>query len=577
MFVKMLYTHFAQFIINLINFKNKMNKKLIFVILIIAVIIISVAFWLYRESMFSKEILRLEILGPEKIKAGEEIEYIIKYKNNGNFVLENPKLIFDLPQSSLTEDGKTRLMQDLQDIYPGKEELIKIKTRFLGKEGDSKTAKAIISYTPKNLTARYEAETSFTTQIDSVPITLDFDLPTRFEKGKQIQYSVNYFSNIDYPLENLILKIYPVSGFNFESSDPKSLDNHEWELETINKTDGGRINITGRIASEDVQKLIFKAEIGMWRQNNFVVIKEVEKEVEIIQPLLLISQQVNGSSSYVASPGEILHYKIFFRNIGSSPFENLFMVVRIDGSALDFSTIQARNKGQVQPNDNMIVWDYKDVSMLKNLNVQEEGSVEFYAKVKDNFTASGQNQATAVITTDVNISQITQKFTVKVNSGLTISQKAFYQNLGIQNLGPIPPKVGQTTTYTIQWDIRNYFSDAKNVKVKATLPQNVSLTGKIMPENELYNFSFDSVSREVVWSAGDILAGTGVNGDPYMLSFQVSLVPSESQKGSTAPLIGQVQISGENQFTGTEIKAQNSGVNTSLPDNFENSGGGIVQ
>ena len=73
----------------------------------------------------------------------------------------------------------------------------------MGKEGDLKTAKASLSYMPKNLTVRYESDTTFTTKIDAVPITLDFDLPTKVEKGKDLQYSINYFSNIDYPLENL--------------------------------------------------------------------------------------------------------------------------------------------------------------------------------------------------------------------------------------------------------------------------------------------------------------------------------------------------------------------------------------
>ena len=113
--------------------------------------------------------------------------------------------------------------------------------------------------------------------------------------------------------------------------------------------------------------------------------------------------------------------------------------------------------------------------------------------------------------------------------------------------------------------------------MKATLPQNVSLTGQILPQNESSNFSFDSASREIVWSVGDILAGTGVTGDPVSLSFQVSLTPSSSQKGSVAQLIGQVQISGENQFTNTTITAQDSGIDSSLPDDFANSGGGIVQ
>ncbi len=149
-------------------------------------------FWFYREGMFSKEILRLEILGPDKAKTGDEIEYTIRYKNNGNFVLEQAKLIFEMPENSLTEDGKTRIVQNLNDIYPGGEEFVKFKTRLLGKEGDLKVAKAVISYTPKNITAPYESSTTFTTQIESTPITLDFDLPSKVEKGKEVQYLINY-------------------------------------------------------------------------------------------------------------------------------------------------------------------------------------------------------------------------------------------------------------------------------------------------------------------------------------------------------------------------------------------------
>lgn len=553
-----------------------MNRKLLFIILFIIVIGGFFIFWFYRESMFSKEILRIDILAPDSAKAGEEIEYSIKYKNNGNFVLEGPKLIFDMPDNSLTEDSKTRITQDLEDIYPGDEEIIKVKTRLLGKEGDLKTAKASISYTPKNLTVRYESDTSFTTKIEEVPVTLDFDLPSKVEKGKELQYSINYFSNVDYPLENLSLKVIPIEGFDIQFADPASLDGLEWKLPTLIKAEGGRINIRGLVSGSTNQALNFSAQLGLWQNGAFVVIKETNTNVEIIQPLLFISQQVNGSTAYVASPGETLKYQIFFRNIGTTPFDNLFMVVKLDGSALDTSSIQVQG-GQVQPNDNLIVWDYRQVSQLRHLDVQEEGEVDFYVKVKSDWTPSGSDENNALITDEVNISQIIQNFSVKVNSGLVIAQSASYKNYDIENSGPIPPEVGKATTYTITWNISNYLSDAKNVKVKAILPQNVSLTGKFMPPNESSNFSFDSASREIVWSVGDILAGTGVKGDPYTLSFQVSLIPSASQKGSAAPLIGQAQIFGENQFTNTTITARDSGVTTSLPDDFANSGGGIVQ
>jgi hypothetical protein len=551
-----------------------MTKKILFLILFVIILAGFAVYWFYMEGMFSKEILRIEILGPASAKTGDEIEYTVRYKNNGNFVLEQVKLFFEIPDNSLIEDSKTRIFQNLKDIYPGDEEFVKFKARLLGKEGDLKVVKASLSYVPKNITAPYESNATFTTKVESTEVTLDFDLPSKIEKGKDLQYSINYFSNINYPLENLSIRVDRVSGFDFGSSVPSSLDGLEWKLDTLNKAEGGRINIKGKISADDNQKLTFNAKLGMRVNGNFIVIKESTIEVQVIQPLLFISQQVNGSADYVASPGETLHYQIFFRNIGSSPFDNLFMVAKLDGQSLDMSTIKAEG-GQVQ--DNMIIWDSRQMSQLMHLDVQQEGEVNFDVKVKSNWAPLNQDSGNTTISDEVNISQITKKFTIKVNSGLTISQRAYYKSSDIVNAGFIPPKVGQDTTYTISWDIKNYFSDAKNVKVKAVLPQNVSLTGQIFPQNEFSKFSFDSASREIVWSAGDILAGTGVSGDPVSLYFQVSLKPMSSQKGSLAQIIGEANITGENQFTNTIITASDSAVNTSLPDDFANSGGGIVQ
>lgn len=551
-----------------------MAKKLFILLIVFFVAIIG--FWLWRESMFSKEILRVEILGPEHAKVGEEIEYTVKYKNNGNFVLENPKINFSMPENSLTEDGRTLVMQELNDIYPGGEDVFKVKTRLLGKEGDVKTARASLSYTPKNLTARYESTTKLATIIEEVPITLDFDLPSKVEKGKDLQYLINYFSNVDYPLEKLSLRVDKVDGFSFISSDPKSLDNSEWKLPTLNKAQGGRVKIKGNVSSDLNKKINFSASLGMWQNGEFVIIKQANKEVEVIEPLLVISQEINGSNNYIASAGEVLHYQISFTNIGSSSFENLFAIIRLDGQALDMSTISAEG-GQVQPNDNMIVFNSSQLPQLRRLDTQQTGQISFDVKVKSNWTPTSSDEKSSLISDEVNISQIIQKFSIKVNAGLVINQTAKYQSDDIPNSGSTPPKVGKSTTYTISWNIKNYSSDQKNVKVKAILPKNVSLTGKIMPQGENQNFSFDSASREVVWSAGDVLAGTGVKGDPITLSFQASLTPDASQKGLLAQIIESVIISGENQFTNTIITAQDTGINTSLPDDPSNSGGGLVQ
>ena len=68
-----------------------MNKTIIFIFLILVIIIGGFfTLWLYSNNVFSKEVLKLEILGVDTIKMGDEIEYTVKYKNNGNSVLQEP-------------------------------------------------------------------------------------------------------------------------------------------------------------------------------------------------------------------------------------------------------------------------------------------------------------------------------------------------------------------------------------------------------------------------------------------------------------------------------------------------------
>lgn len=549
-----------------------MSRKLLLVFLLI-VVVAAAGFWQWRKAIFSKEILKLEILGPETAKMGEEITYTVKYKNNGDFVLQNPKLVFELPENSLTEGSATRLVQELSDIYPGEESFASFKTRLLGQEEELKTAKASLSYVPKNLSARYESTTAFATKIDSVPVSLTLDLPSAIEKGKQINYTVNYFSTLDYPLENMSVKVDYPSGFNFESSEPLSLDDREWRLETLNKSRGGRINIKGTITADQDSLIVFSAKLGMWRDGTFVVIRKVDHEAQATQPLLFVSQIINGIPNYVVSPGETLRYELFIRNVGFTSFNDLLITSRLEGPSFDSSTL-ASFEGQARQGDNFVVFDSKKISRLKRLGPQEEIKVEFTVKLKDDPSAFAFEGGSAVIKNKVNVFDVVEKFTNKVSSKLEVLQKGYYSTMaGIENSGPLPPENGKTTTYTILWQARNLMSDVKNVKIKATLPEGIGLVDRMVPESQVAHFSFDSASRQIVWFVGDLLS----NANTPLLYLQVALTPSSSQKGSVAKIIGQAVVSGEDWHTGRIIQNTASAIDTGLPDDSNNPGGGIVR
>ena len=127
----------------------------------------------------------------------------------------------------------------------------------------------------------------------------------------------------------------------------------------------------------------------------------------------------------------------------------------------------------------------------------------------------------------------------------------------------MPPKVGQETTYTVVWVVKNTSNDVKNAIVKATLPVYVKWLGVTEPASD--DVTFKESSRELTWNIGNIPAGTGIFSlPPRQLSFQLSLTPSLSQLGGVVPLASAPDLSAEDTFTGTTVSASGETVNTAV-------------
>jgi len=538
-----------------------MKRKLIIFLILSAAIVGALGFRSWQKNIYSKEVLKLEILAPSEAALAEEIEYLVKYKNNGNVRLEEPRLIFEYPKYSIVEGDVLRTEKPLDDIYPGEEKTISFKAKLLGKEGEVRLAKAWLSYRPKNLKARYESTTTFSTTIKSVPLTFEFDLPTKIESGKDFRFKINYFSNVNYLLTDLRIQMEYPSGFEFIESLPKSIEKNEWAIPVLNKSQGGRIEVSGRLSGEIGEARVFRAKLGTWREGEFILLKEIEKGVEIIKPLIYLRQEINGNPKYVALPGDWLHYEIYFKNIGDDDLNNLFMICNLEGEAFDFQTMKS-DLGNFESGDNSVVFDWRRFSKLQYLAPTEEGKADFWIKLKDDLG----NVKNPTLRNKVFISQVKEEFLTKISSKLEIVQKGYYQDEVFGNSGPTPPKVGEKTTYTVIWQVKNYYSDVRDVKVKAILPVQISLTGKIFPEEEVSKFSFDSESREIVWLVRDLERGKGVLTPSPNIAFQIEFLPEASQIGQTPEIIGQAKISGEDSWTETTLQSAASAINTTLPD-----------
>ncbi|MDP2821047.1 MAG: hypothetical protein Q8O39_02500 [bacterium] len=511
-------------------------------------------YWFYQKTIYSKEVLKVEILGPEKIAAGEEFEYTIKYKNNGNFRLENLNFNFQFPDQAIVSEEENqnslRVVKDLEDLYPGEEKFIRYRARIFGTQDSIHTAYATIGFNPKDLNANYQVKTSLSTKIDSMPITFDFDLPSKAMNEKPLNFSINYFSNIDYPLSDLRIKLEYPAGFQFLEGQPLSIENDEWAVPILNKVEGGRISIKGQVSGSAGDSKLFKAKLGFWKNDKYILLKETSKATFLTEASIYITQFINNSPQYNPRDGELLHYEIFFRNVGGEALEDLSMLVKLDGNVFDLDTLKS-DTGKYNSGDNFIIWSKRESENLQFLDVNQEGKAEFWVELKDDWPLANNAGFNQIIRSKISVGQTNEEFSSKVVSKLAISSQVLSSdNAYFNNSGPYPPQVGEYSTLTVVLNVKNYFNAMKNVKLRAVLPRYIDLTGQISPSDS--KLVFDQKSREMIWDIGDMGIGKGVLTKGPEIAFQVRIKPDLDMP--LISILGGLSVDGDDQFTGSRVE-----------------------
>ena len=532
-----------------------MKKSTIFLAIIIVLGII-VAFFSWNKMSFSKEALKLELIGPEKTTIGEEVEYIVKFKNNGDIRLEKPELIFTYPENSIIEgtEGKVTVMTSDQlggDIYPGEERTFKFNARLLGKEKDTRVAKVSVSFQPKDLKTRSEASTTSTTILGEIPLNLTLEVPSKVATGKTLSLSVNYTSNVTYPLQDLTCYLVYPDGFDFLYSQPKGMDNTQWDIAVLNEGGTGKIQISGILNGQSMEQKVFKARIGVWQDGNFILLKEVIKGVEIVAPSLYITQKVNNDENYAANPGDQLHYEVTFRNVGDEPLQDLVLISRMEGDSLDLSSIKS-TEGKWTSGDNSIVWDGTKVPELQLLDVGAVGKVEFWVNVKSKWAMKSLNDKNPVIKDKISLGQARQDFLTKINSVISAEQKIYPENKYFENSGPYPLESGKRTYLTVEWKAINNYNDIENAKMVTVLPESITFEKKTYPEG--VEITYDEGTSEVTCNIGSLPAGSGILKDPKICAFQISVEPQLVDE--MIILLGSAQLSGADQWTNKTLTAK---------------------
>ncbi len=568
-----------------------LQRKIILIALItltITVGITVVIFYVGRLS-FDLEDVSLEIIAPENIAAGEHLKFTIIYKNRTKVTLKNVQLTFHQPKYFEEESAEFK-QWDIGNIAPSTEGTVEVRGRVFGALNSVKHTRVRLNFWPTGFNSPFEKWSSTDIIITSSPLVVDLEAPRELTSGQQIEYSLAWENESDNAFQNIEIRIQYPDGFEFFTASPSpDQENHIWRFSEIPSRAKGQITITGTLSGDLEEHKIVRAELGSLWDHQFVKYLELTASAQISTFPLIISQSINDESHYNANWAELLKIKIRYKNTADVGAKEAIIKCELGGEALDLSTLKI-GRGFFDGTTKTITWSAAANPELRELLAGEEGEINFSVKIKESPPVSKFKDKNFAINFKSLIDSPTvpippgeerlvgvDKFEIKVNSGLTLTAKGFYQEemVDIVNFGPIPPRVGDTTTYTIHWYLINLTNDLEGVVVEADIPDGVEWTGKFLPAEAF--LKYNERTGRLIWDIKKLSANTGTLLPVKKVVFQVSITPSLPQVDQEVILVVNPQARAVDSFTGVDLSSVVESISTLLPDDPNiGAGGGIV-
>lgn len=565
---------------------RKKGKKLLPVLFgatVLAIIFLGAFFLFVFLGTKGKE-AQVSLAPPETVAAGEVATIPVVVENLSRSLLQDVELTLALSRGMvLVENGidisDTQVFRSLGDLPPGAHETIPFTVRIFGAEGETKKIEAHVLYRPENLRAQFSAQSNALVRIREVPLGIVWEMPEIVSRDQGITIRVKYASSAPQSFPNMFLRIDYPPGFEFVSSTPAPVaEKSIWELGSIEPGTEGSVEVRGTIRGSGGELKSFRAELGALnaRTREWAAYVGSGNTMRVATvPLAVMTALASGESGEgVVVPGETLRFSIKYKNNTESVLKNISLRTSLWGDLFDLQTL-VPERGTFDFASRSIVWNPGNVPELRELSPDVGGEFFFTVSLRATPQIRSDKDKNLVIRVESEISSgeapaelagtdltSQEKKSYKVRSKVVFGGKALHRTSPILNSGPLPPRVGEKTTYTLTWEIRNFSNDLQNVEVKIPFPPNVTWEQQVFPTGS--KISADAVASQIIWKAGLIRAGTGVLNPARTVSVQLGLTPSEADIGKSPTLVGGAVLTAIDSFTKEPVRLSLDPITTAL-------------
>lgn len=562
----------------------KKNKRFYWILggAVFAILLGALIFVLVAPSVFFEtQAMDIKIQGPSEIQSGEKVSWTVEIVNNNTTVFDGTSIVFNFPSGAMSVGDQatsiTREKRDIGTIVPGQSITQSFDAYVFGGRDQKRTISALVEYRPKGSSSTLVKTADFAFTIARSPIALSIDMPKDIRVGQNVSIKVRYVSQSDQPISNLgIVATFP-DGFEMIKATPDFEKNGNkektfWKIGDLMPSASGSIDITGIVHGQDLDSKSFNAVIGVIDTKGSSV-EQVFDEVTLAAVLHSPFLDVALEAPAFVRAGKGGTVKIKWKNNLPVEVRDPILEITPSGDALDMFSLQPAS-GSFK--DNYMIWNSSTYSPFTIIPPGGSGETLFTFSTKSNLARGSEStrptvkfsavfRATGQITgfegVDVNGSSSIE---IKVSTKLSFITRGAYFSSPITNIGPLPPKIGSETTYTIIWSFSNMSNDVNNVVVSASLPPYIKFKNVMNPSNA--NIKYDENSGSVMWNVGKVPAGTGFLRPALQVAFQVGLKPLPIQIGQSPDLISRSQAVGVDAFTNESFNLLGDAVTTEMND-----------
>ncbi len=545
--------------------------------------------------------IELSIEGEEKIGLNQESFYIIKYRNPSNVPIRriaieafyDDNFIFlessPTPVQKESEEEVVKIKNsswDIDILGPHSTGRIKIKGKVIDKVDKSSMINVKMSFVPDNFSSEFKKEASFRTFVVGTGLIIEADYsPTSFV-GEEQDIVLDLNPGEENFLEGFSLRVEKAE--EIEILDYKKEEESNLEIQKQDDV----VYVSG--LGEEAQKLIIDYKVKEKKENNEIiklifekreengdvyVFEELNIETEVIKSDLNLNIFANGSDTGGAIDfGEKLNYTISYSNKGEGSMQDVIIMAVLEGGFFDWVTLEDKYEGKER--GNTITWTKEEIPGLAEVFSGDDGEINFSidtlafreSDIGKDFKL--KSYAQFAVSTDDNNEDVEVEETLKnednksntvihqINSDLNLKEEVRYfnaDNIPVGS-GPLPPKVGEVSSFKVYWMLTNNLHEIKEAKVSVILPEKVTWSDK--SRTSVGSVTYDSNSNKVTWNIGRLPISV-YRADA---EFSIDFSPEDADRGRVMVLLPGAKVEAVDSKTKAKIKKKGQPKTTKLED-----------